>query len=397
MGIGLGFKGISSDASSGGGGGGGGGPDIESALINNTRSEIGNSWVERGTLSITTSGIYEIAITGVVASDSAAATAAVQLRALRDGVPLAGYALNADANGVFFERSSRNAWAPESFSARLLVYSDGTDTFTFDSRNSNASNYHAVGLSKIRAWRVGDLSDVDLISTRASRWHAELANYAYDNAAGPVDWWSDAFTGYRMLDGIHGGGTYGPDGWAAGVDTVDCSTSGGWTGNVPGYSSTDHTFIWVATGMSVSGDFRNLGRFTPAGSEIGCIQCHTTGSGSPEVSYIYGHGGTVQQLGVTPTAGDQALAFVFDKTGDDEIRLYRATGAGFVELASDSLTGQTGQTFSATNQGWQCFPTSAGFGCPGSFREVLHFSNALDGVSADWATLEAYVASAYSL
>lgn len=371
---------------------GGGGPDQETNLTDNTRSDIGLGWDTGPSLSITTAGVYELEITGVVASDSAS-TGAIQLRLLRGSVPLSGYGLDRNADGIFLDHRPSVAWGPVPFTARLKVYSNGSDTFTVEYRNSDASTYTALGSAKIRAYRVGDLDAPDTITTRTMRMHVDRANYAF-SSAGQLDWWSDAMTGYRWIDddgsNTHGGGVFNAGGWTTGVDTCTiAASSGGFVGNVATHSSTNHCVGFLFEPSTATGSFQNLLRITPAGAELGCFQSHT----GDELAYIYGHSGTPQLLGVAGTTAQQFLVFVFDKTGADEVRVYR----NGVEIASDSLTGQTGQTWSSTNQGWLCFPTTQGFAHPCELREVFAFSNALDTVTADWDALHDYIAAEYSI
>ena len=376
--------------------GGGGGATQETEVLDRTRSVFGSTWTVATTLTISTAGIYELDLTGTVTASSTTVGSA-QLRLLRDGVPLSGYGFERDADGVFYDALPSIAWGPAPFTVRLRIYSDGTDTFTLQFRNADASNYCAVGSPKIQAFRRSDLDTVDAISTRIMRLHADRANYAWVDATAPVDWWSDAFTGYRWLDadGIntHGGGEFTPDGWAAGVDTIQIpNSSGGFVGNIPAHASTDHTFLFIIHPSVNTGDFVNLLRHTAVGSELGFLQSHA-GGGASELGYLYGHSGSVQKLGVAGTLVQQSLGVVFDKTGSDEVRVYR----NGVEIASASLVGQTGQTFSTVNQGWFSFPTSQGFACACEIREVFAFSNALDTVTLDWDAFNDYVAAQYSL
>lgn len=370
---------------------------FESALVEKTRSSIGTSWIDACSIDITTSGIYDLELSGVV-NASSITTGSAQLRITRQAsgmaeIPLSGYSLDSDGGGIFLDRTPEVAWGSLPFQTRLIIRSTGTDgygdVFKLQYRNSNVSEYCGVGYQRMCATRISSLDTIDSIPSRIMRMHVDRATYAWDNVGGLFDWWSDAITGSTWLEAPHSGALYNPDGWVAEVDTVEInSVNGGFVGDIPDDTSNDYTFSFVFDTAVTTGTFRNMFRNTPASSSIGCVQSH-----NGNLAYEYGHGGTMQELTASSASGKQHLVWVFDKSGTDEVRVFR----NGVEVASESLSGQSNQTLSSTNQGWFAHPFVGGFALECDIREVLVFNVALDTVTADWDALNNYVATEYSL
>lgn len=365
---------------------------VASALTTNGRSYIGTTWTTHASVSPPVAGVYVLDISFIYFVDSTS-TGGAQVRLTRDGTPIGGNGLDTDGNGLIVQApadASRPAWGPTSWRGRLVVYSDGSDTFAIQANNTDGSSYTGIRAPLITAHYMEALDAVDAIGSRVARFHAERGFYAYDNASGPVDWMQDPMSGALALDsGSVGGGTYNPDGWTTGVDTVTVGGSGGgWIGDIVG-SGNNHTFVFVIDCSVVTGTNRNLFRST--GSNIACLQSHT----GDVYGYEYNHSGTMQTIsGTSPVSGKQCLIFEFDKDGDDELRVWN----NFVDGGSVSLTGQSGVSLGATNQGLFCY-YGGSFGLACEVREFGYFNSALSTVNsgADWTAIAGYMDTTYGL
>lgn len=290
------------------------------------------------TWTITEPGVYDLTISFGWGSDDSAADDGVQVALFREARTLGGGsmigpgALAARANDarILMGRGTR-PYGPQVAVRRVRVYvQPGGNDFTISMATLDANSGQTLWDLTVESSRVRDL-DIYEEQTSSILTVREDRGYLINNATIPIEtpYWMDTVTGLTAVEATAAGLTGLPfvaDGWAADINQMNATAASAGVVIPTGLVSepgNDYTIIVVADSSATGSAFHNALRSSTLGGRIGLA--FTTGIGTDAVGYFDGAGN--QSFGDgTATLGKQLLRCEYDKSGADEVRLYKNSG-----------------------------------------------------------------------